>query len=119
MSQLRGRCPHCDGYYCDNLGGCPKAPTTNVETYATSQDAMDLRIAGAIHFSHRDKAKSGTGVGFYGSKPVEVDLSKAKADPQAYQSITVPMPYQVSKPMKWRVTWVKADGTTEETEIEA
>lgn len=23
MSELRGRCRHCDGYYCDNVGGCP------------------------------------------------------------------------------------------------
>lgn len=23
MSELRGRCKQCDGYYCDNVGGCP------------------------------------------------------------------------------------------------
>lgn len=47
MSELRGRCKHCDGYYCDNVGGCPVggvvAELAEVATARVNRIADQLR----------------------------------------------------------------------------
>ena len=76
MSELRGRGPHCDGYYCDNLGGCPKAPAAQV-----SESKPEYR--NCYGGTAKIEPKKGTGIGFYGG-PMQVDMSKSRYDLSAY-----------------------------------